>query len=142
MSSDTSRHHIHVSDIRLAFNRIWWSLINWNPDAFELFTSLIWVIWGLWTIVTPSIADNSRYSVLFTYVSTSTLGSALAAIGSMRLCVILLSSFGGRKALGFLSAVIWGVIAVMLVVSNLNISSVSHAIFAAASGWSYLRLRE
>lgn len=142
MNSDTDRYQSHTSDERSIFNRILWRLLNWNPDAFELYSAVIWIIWGSMMISISSEIHDARYSSLFRYIGSQTLGTSLLCIGAFRLLSIVISHFRMRRVMSFITAVVWGGIASLLIWSSPSISAISHMIFAIVSGWSYLRMRE
>jgi hypothetical protein len=142
MSSETDRYQSQAGDAKSFFNRILWRLLNWNPDAFELYSAIIWIIWGSMMISIPSEVHDARYGSLFRYVGSQTLGTALLCIGAFRLLSIVVSHFSMRRVMSFVTAVVWGGIAALLLWSSPSISAISHMIFAIVSGWSYLRMRE
>jgi hypothetical protein len=142
MSMETGRYPSARSDASVALNRFWWGLVNWDPDVFELFSSIVWIIWGIWTMVVPSVSDHSRYAVLYAYTGTAKMGLFLTLIGAARTVAIFKQSFPVRRFLCFVAAMAWGMIALTLIASDLSISSISHAFFALLTGWTYLRLRE
>lgn len=142
MSSNTDRHCVQHDGLHTFFNQLLWRLIDWRPDVFELYASIIWILWGGWLLVDPHSAPPDRYSALFKLLRPEALGAALMVIGAGRFCGILASSFAIRRITAFVVTIGWGGIALLLLWSRVNILAVSHAIFAIVSGWGYLRMRE
>lgn len=142
MSMQTGRYPAAHSEASAVLNRLWWGLVNWDPDVFELFSSIAWVIWGIWTLLVPGVSQPSRYASLYAYTGTIKLGLFLFCVGTIRTIAIFRQSFSVRRFLCFVAAISWGMIALTLLLSDFSISSISHAFFAAASGWTYLRMRE
>lgn len=142
MSSETDRFPRQHSDIHDSILRLLWRLIDWRPDAFEIYASVVWAMWGIWLLIDPQSAHPDRYTALFRFLRPEALGAILLVIGALRFCAIVVNAFAIRRAAAFVVAIGWGGIALLLLWSHVGISAAAHVIFSIVSGWSYLRMRE